>query len=535
MGLPIIPGRDGLSKAAVNETLSTATPHSARRSSKAFRIATSLFLSLVFTFCMIGRSWDPDEVMPFVDTDSLQSLLTEQALIEKGENLLGFAYDSPNRNRYLNSPGHNATLKYIRKTLHSLDYYDVQMLPVVYKYFTGSSLFQIDGEPMIHASAMRGSPQGHVTGSLVLVEDYGCEAGNYPSNMKGGIALIERGNCTFGTKSQLAHAAGAGAALIWSSTPGWWFGYLGEPEEGQSFVITLSVLMKDGVRLSEKLREGEDLFAAVVSNARYVTLETTNIVATTRMGDQDHVYQLGAHSDSVGRGPGINDDGSGTISLLEVATHLSKFQIKNAVRFSWWAAEEEGLIGSTFYVHSLSAEERAKIRLYLNFDMMASPNFVYAVYDGSGLAFGNAGPPGSDIAEVNLRSYFATKNIVAVATAFDGRSDYAGFFDAGIPSGGIDTGAEQLKTPLEEYMFGGQAGIPYDINYHGPGDTVDNCNKTAWLTNTRGIADSVARYAMSFKGLPERNMSHDKIITSGLSVTEALDQSRERYLQRIMA
>ena len=51
---------------------------------------------------------------------------------------------------------------------------------------------------------------------------------------------------------------------------------------------------------------------------------------------------LGAHSDSVSAGPGINDDGSGTISLIEVALALYNFNVTNKVRFAWWAGEEEG-------------------------------------------------------------------------------------------------------------------------------------------------------------------------------------------------
>jgi Zn-dependent M28 family amino/carboxypeptidase len=98
------------------------------------------------------------------------------------------------------------------------------------------------------------------------------------------------------------------------------------------------------------------------------------------------VIHLGAHSDSVAAGPGINDNGSGSIGILEVAIQLAKFTINNAVRFSWWAAEEEGLLGSAAYVASLSQEELDKIRLYLNFDMIASPNFKYGIYDGDGSA-----------------------------------------------------------------------------------------------------------------------------------------------------
>ena len=61
-------------------------------------------------------------------------------------------------------------------------------------------------------------------------------------------------------------------------------------------------------------------------------------------------------------GPGINDNGSGSIALLEIAIQLTKYSVNNAIRFSWWSGEEQGEIGSYYYVDSLSPEELAKIR-----------------------------------------------------------------------------------------------------------------------------------------------------------------------------
>lgn len=101
-------------------------------------------------------------------------------------------------------------------------------------------------------------------------------------------------------------------------------------------------------------------------------ISTSNVIATTIDGDQNNKLALGAHTDSVAAGPGINDDGSGTVGILEVATALSKYKINNAVTFGFWAAEEEGLIGSTYYVKNLPSTEANKIRAYLNFDMVSS-------------------------------------------------------------------------------------------------------------------------------------------------------------------
>jgi carboxypeptidase Q len=184
------------------------------------------------------------------------------------------------------------------------------------------------------------------------------------------------------------------------------------------------------------------------------------VVAQTVGGDQDNVLHVGAHSDSVEAGPGINDNGSGTIGILEVAVQLAKFTVNNAVRFSWWSAEEEGLLGAEAYVTSLPQSELDKIRLYLNFDMIASPNFYYGIYDGDGSTFGISGAPGSAEAEKLFEDFFhIDEDLPHAPSEFNGRSDYGPFLDAGIPCGGLDTGAEGIKTEEEAAIFGGTAGI----------------------------------------------------------------------------
>lgn len=136
-------------------------------------------------------------------------------------------------------------------------------------------------------------------------------------------------------------------------------------------------------------------------------IETYNIIAETKTGDHNNVITVGAHTDSVTAGPGVNDDGSGTISILKVAEKFSQYSFKNAIRFCFWSAEEVrpleiptgrytarvgklmivsiiqvGLVGSTTYVESLSQKEVEKIRMNLNFDMLASPNYIYMIFDG---------------------------------------------------------------------------------------------------------------------------------------------------------
>ena len=181
---------------------------------------------------------------------------------------------------------------------------------------------------------------------------------------------------------------------------------------------------------------------------------TNNVIATTTCGAKNSTLVLGAHTDSVAAGPGINDDGSGTIGILAVAKQLSNFRVPNAVRFAFWSGEEQGLLGSTFYVNSLAPADLAATRAYLNFDMIASPNYIHAIYDGDGSAFNISGPAGSAELEHFFEDFFAGQGQNFTATAFDGRSDYLAFIENGIPGGGTFTGAEALKTVEEAVRFG---------------------------------------------------------------------------------
>jgi Zn-dependent M28 family amino/carboxypeptidase len=133
---------------------------------------------------------------------------------------------------------------------------------------------------------------------------------------------------------------------------------------------------------------------------------------------------------------------------------------------------------------------------------IASPNYIYGIYDGDGSAFNLTGPAGSDVIEKDFEDFYKSKGAASVPTEFSGRSDYAAFIENGIPSGGLFTGAEVPKTEEEVALFGGEAGVAYDVNYHQVGDTIDNLAMDAFLLNTQAIADSVAKYARSFDGLP---------------------------------
>jgi aminopeptidase S len=221
-----------------------------------------------------------------------------------------------------------------------------------------------------------------------------------------------------------------------------------------------------------------------------------NLIADWPGGDPNNVLMAGGHLDSVSAGPGINDNGSGSAGLLEVALTVARtnFQPQKHLRFGWWGAEELGLIGSTFYVNNLPAAERAKLKGYLNFDMIGSPNPGYFVYSSSGQ------PAGSTVLQQALEAHFAGIGVPTELTSVGGRSDHAAFARAGIPIGGLFTGAEGIMTAAQAQKWGGSSGVAYDRCYHRVCDTISNINATALDRNSDAIATAI--WALSESGPP---------------------------------
>ncbi|GAB2986209.1 M28 family metallopeptidase [Saccharothrix stipae] len=212
-----------------------------------------------------------------------------------------------------------------------------------------------------------------------------------------------------------------------------------------------------------------------------------NLIADWPGGDVDNVVMVGGHLDSVSAGPGINDNGTGSAGLLEVALAVRStgFRPTKHLRFAWWGAEELGLVGSTHYVNSLSTTDRSRIDAYLNFDMIGSPNPGYFVYSASGQ------PAGSSALQQALQGYFGSIGVPTELTSVGGRSDHAAFARAGIPVGGTFTGAEGVKTSAQAQKWGGTAGTAFDRCYHRSCDTTSNVNATALDRNTDAIAHAV--------------------------------------------
>lgn len=207
-----------------------------------------------------------------------------------------------------------------------------------------------------------------------------------------------------------------------------------------------------------------------------------NLVADWPGGDTNQVIMAGSHLDSVTSGPGINDNGSGSAAVLEAALTVARtnYQPTKHLRFAWWGAEERGLVGSRYYVNNLSSANRDRISGYLNFDMIGSPNPGYFVYDDD------------PAIEKTFKDYFAGIGVATeIETEGDGRSDHAPFKSAGVPVGGLFTGASNTKSAAQAAKWGGTAGQSFDRCYHSSCDTTSNINETALDRNGDALAYAV--------------------------------------------
>jgi Zn-dependent M28 family amino/carboxypeptidase len=180
--------------------------------------------------------------------------------------------------------------------------------------------------------------------------------------------------------------------------------------------------------------------------------------------------------------------------------------------------EEEGLLGSQYYVDHLSKSEIKDHMANLNFDMIGSPNPVRFVYDGDGSATGTSGPNGSKNIEKLFTSYLDSQGLESEPTAFDGRSDYGPFIAVGIPAGGLFTGAEGVKTEEEAAIYGGTAGAPYDPCYHQACDTEDNVDLTVLDQLIDAVADATAQLAMTTSSVNGTDKASDKAKANAASM-----------------
>ncbi len=412
--------------------------------------------------------------------------------------------DANGGTRAAGTPGYDASVAYVVERMTAAGY-NVTLNEFPFVYVALPTLLQTAPiQANYETGAFTGSGYGNAAAAVTAVDvnltpprasTSGCEAADFAGFPAGNIALLQRGTCAFAVKALNAQAAGASAVIIFNQgdTPARESLIIGTLAPSTANIPVVGASFADGAALAQPGSQ------ASIALDPPQNITQVNVIAESKDGDPNNVIMAGGHLDSVQRGPGINDNGSGSAALLEVAEQMAKVKPRNKVRFAWWGAEEAGLVGSTAYVNGLGQAEQARITLYLNFDMVGSPNHVFFIYDGdnSDNVGAGPGPGGSAQIEKTFEYFFNSVGQPFKGTDFSGRSDYGPFIAVGIPSGGLFTGAEGIKTAAEAAIWGGTAGQQYDPCYHLACDTYANNNDVALDVNSDAIGFTVLQYAMN--------------------------------------
>ena len=441
-------------------------------------VATALALLIVGCSALVFTSkQEDDRIVAEADglSSELRDAVTTEGVLGHAQRLQTIA-DQHGGNRAAGTPGYDASADYVANKLRQAGY---EVTVQQFEFPTSAATLDAEVRETDVTDAREYeltsdfAPMGRTVGGEVQAslrpvdtgsQTSGCEMDDFDGFPEGNVALLRRGTCTFGTKARNAEGAGASAALVFND---------GEPA-GE---VLLGALDRPAVGIpvvGTSAKVGVDLLARDSSSGVRVHVgdevsnRTSNVIAQTRGGDGDETVMLGGHLDSVVQGPGINDNGSGSATVLEIALQMAELDAepRNRVRFAFWGAEELGLVGSRHYVKGLAKGEIEDISAYLNFDMVGSPNSVRSVYEGP-----------DEVEEVYGR-YFEARGIeIETNSALDGRSDHGPFQEEGIPTGGLFTGAEGTKTQEQEEAFGGEGGAPFDACYHRACDDIDNLDE----------------------------------------------------------
>jgi aminopeptidase Y len=282
----------------------------------------------------------------------------------------------------------------------------------------------------------------------------GCNANDFLGFNSRNIALVQYdGKCSGRNKVENAIAAGATAVIIFNNTSGIFFAQLAGSAPSKTTPVVFAS-QELGDELKTQIQTGVQPTVHIKFDAIKTITNSQNIIAESSTGNSDHVVIAGAHLDSSAGSSGMNDNASAAATILETALLMKNTKPVNKLRFAWWTGEEEGLLGSTYYINHLDDKEKAKISLYLNYEILGAPNggrMIMGAADG-------VTPPGSEKIVKLYTDYFNSQNLKSYV--FDpkmanavARSDMFAFMQAGIPVGYLVSGAEIPWNPLLTAIF----------------------------------------------------------------------------------
>jgi Zn-dependent M28 family amino/carboxypeptidase len=406
--------------------------------------------------------------------------------------------------RSAGSPGDGATAEYIASALSDAGYRvsDDPFDTEIYVDPGGSTLELLgangfafedgrDFRPMLYAA--HGTAEGPVVAlgwdpTATAADGPGCAAVDYADLPADAIVLVRPGDCWRRTTVELAQSAGAAAivtAVPWS----------GRDEVRRNTLVRAAGMTIPSLVASRDVGAALAAAAASGSSARLSTAGSTedravrSVVAELPGSEPGRVVMIGAHLDSVIDGPGVNDDGSGVAAVLELARAVAGATPAATIRFAFWAAEEPGLRGSSRYVEGLGPDERAGLAAYLNADMIGSPNGFRGVYDETAAA------PGSDAIRDLFVADLDRAGLPWDGVDLEGGSDHLPFTIAGVPTGGLHSGAGEILTAEQAQRYGRTAGLAADPCYHLACDDRSNVDPTLLTELASSLARVVTRLA----------------------------------------
>jgi Zn-dependent M28 family amino/carboxypeptidase len=464
---------------------------------------------------------------PNVNTSQLRGAVTAGGILSYEKALQRIATKNDDQ-RASGTPGFAAAARYVENTMSAAGY-AVREQHFTFPYYAelGSpTLSEVSptADAIQSTTTIDYSGDGTVTGRLVPIGDIlvplpaggsstsGCSTADFPplTGTAPEIALIQRGTCAFDVKAQNAEAAGYAAAIIFNS------GAPGDTGDlsatlGQAATIPVEGAdSADGAALYTATQAGPVTVKVTTDTQDIAKDGTENIIAETRGGDPNHVVLVDAYLDALATGPGINEDGSGVATMLDIATQITRLHLnpRYKIEFVFFGADEVrawripdtsvGLLGSQHFVDSLSTAQTGDIIANLDLDSTGSPNYVRFVSNGDGPTVNNG-----SLAITNLfNDYFTSQGLATEATeppTFDG-FDFGPLIDAGIPSGGLFGGAAGAKTAQEAAIYGGTVGDDYDACFHASCDTISNLNPEALVQF--GDAAAAVTWTLAERGLP---------------------------------
>ncbi len=200
---------------------------------------------------------------------------------------------------------------------------------------------------------------------------------------------------------------------------------------------------------------GKSIFLKSTAETSKVLVK--NIIGIIEGNNPDEVIVLGAHYDHVGMTDGYiwngaDDNGSGTVGVMTIAKAIMETGQKpeKTIILALWTAEEEGLLGSEYYVGNLTYPLK-NLKLNVNFDMISryisdnQPKKVVMTYTSSCKSF-------KDITAANMKKFNIDLDVDYQPSADPpGGSDHRTFVAAGIPVMRFKPGhREQYHTPYDE-------------------------------------------------------------------------------------